>query len=236
MQKDVHVIKPGYYKVKADADARRDEFDEKNTELLQNGTVVDLLLTGDSITHFMDEQKYYGQFGTVVNRGIGGDLVEVLAWRFCADVTQLRPRLCVVLVGVNNTWLLDNNINKTSRAYNKREKKKVLDLFEKSYRSMLEEARDNGYPLWVASCLPVRDKCGNHDLRNLLIVEMNEILKRLCSEYGTKYVDYHSHIVKEDGITMDDACSDDGVHPNPTGYTRMSEVLTPMLKEFYACK
>ena len=112
MQDEINVIKPGRYKIPVDADARRDEFDLKNGEVLYSGRPVDIVFTGDSITHFMEANLYYGKFGLVLNRGIGGDVADILAWRFHADVTQLKPHLCIVLVGVNNIWELDNHITK----------------------------------------------------------------------------------------------------------------------------
>ncbi len=64
-------------------------------------------------------------------------------------------------------------------------------------------------------------------------MEINALIQRLTDEYDTKYVDYHSRLVKEDGLTMQEGISREGVHPNHKGYTMMSEVLTPMLEEFF---
>ena len=229
---EINYIKPGRYKKPVDADARRDEFDLKNGEVLYSGKPVDIIFAGDSITHFMDENLYYSKFGLVLNRGIGGDVADILAWRFRADVTQLKPRLCIVLVGVNNTWELDSKISKKGE-YDRRAANKVLALLEKSYRSMLEEAKENNFTLWMASCLPIGEEIPNEKLRNRFIVEINALIQRLTDEYDTKYVDYHSRLVKEDGLTMQEGISREGVHPNHKGYTMMSEVLTPMLEEFF---
>ncbi len=229
---ELNYIKPGRYKTPVDADARRDEFDLKNGEVLYSGRPVDIIFTGDSITHFMDENLYYGKFGLVLNRGIGGDAADILAWRFHADVTQLKPRLCIVLVGVNNTWELDSKISKKGK-YDRRAANKVLALLEKSYRSMLKEAKENHFTLWLASCLPTGEEIPNAKQRNPFIAEINALIHRLTVEYGTKYVDYHSRLAKEDGLTLQEGISREGVHPNYKGYTMMSEVLTPMLEEFF---
>ncbi len=235
MQDELNYIKPGRYKKPVDADSRRDEFDLKNGEVLYSGRPVDIIFTGDSITHFMEANLYYGKFGLVLNRGIGGEVADILAWRFHADVTQLHPRLCILMVGINNTWELDSKISKKG-LYDRRAANKVLALLEKSYRSMLEEAKENSFPLWMCSCLPTGENLLNLDLRNRFIVEINQMIQRLVAEYGTKYVDYHSHLVKEDGITLQDGISREGCHPNYKGYTMMSEVLTPMLEEFFQKK
>jgi len=90
---ELNYIKPGRYKTPVDADARRDEFDLKNGEVLYSGKPVDIIFTGDSITHFMDVNLYYSRFGLVLNRGIGGDVANILAWRFHA--VEAAPMYCI---------------------------------------------------------------------------------------------------------------------------------------------
>ena len=199
------------------ADDRRWEFDFKNGVLVTNRTPVDAVFIGDSITHFWELNAYFHRFGLVVNRGIAGDKAHILAERFKADALQLRPRACVLLVGINNTWGPGTP-------------EEIPSLVADSHRRMLEMAGEQGVSMLVGSLLPVGTGCEDYENRNRLIREINDSLRPLCREYGATYIDYHAAFAKEDGLTMREGLSDDGLHPHVIGYNRMAEVLTPFLE------
>ena len=227
------LILPGNYgKDPVDADSRRCEFDIKNEQIFYGNVPVDLLFAGDSITHFMEEGKLYHKYGFVVNRGIGGDMAHIMAWRFTADVTQLRPRLAIVLVGVNNTWELDSTIGEDGY-FDSEASEKVRAVIIDSYRKMLEEARDYGFTMWVASLLPTSEKMPNYKARNKFIKDTNTSLSALAEQYGTEYVDYYSAMVIPGTTEMKEGVSREGIHPNGKGYELMSQVLIPMLDRFF---
>ena len=199
------------------ADGRRWEFDFKNGVLVTNRTPIDAVFIGDSITHFWELNAYFRRFGLVVNRGIAGDKAHILARRFEADALQLRPRACVLLVGVNNTWGPGTP-------------EEIPALVADSHRRMLAMARERNIPLLVGSLLPVGEGCEDYPRRNLLIRRINGRLRELCAESGAPYVDYHAAFAGPDGLTMREGLSDDGIHPHVIGYNRMAEVLTPFLQ------
>ena len=68
--KAIHdVIRPGFFgDFGPSADRRRIEFDIKNTAAVCSETPVDLVLAGDSIVHFWDEDIYFRSRGVVLNR------------------------------------------------------------------------------------------------------------------------------------------------------------------------
>lgn len=53
----------------------------------------------------------------------------------------------------------------------------------------------------------------------------------MCAAYNAVYVDYHTALVDEDGLSLRDGLSFDGLHPHVIGYDRMAEVLTPHLEK-----
>ncbi|MDO5309446.1 MAG: GDSL-type esterase/lipase family protein [Planctomycetia bacterium] len=96
-----------------DVDWWKERFEEKNKELQQGN--VDLLMIGDSITHFWDVtpywenngfdvwQKYFAPYNPV-NLGHGGDQTQHVLWRLDNyDFSKINPRAAVLLIGVNNT-------------------------------------------------------------------------------------------------------------------------------------
>ena len=96
----INFVKPGIFTVQAAADSRRVEFDTKNEVIVTNKVPVDFVFIGDSITHAWELNAYFGKMGRLIlNRGIGGDTSEYLLRRFEADVLQLKPKYCVMLIG-----------------------------------------------------------------------------------------------------------------------------------------
>ena len=215
------IIKPPCFQ--AAADARRFEFDFKNCVIVTNKTPVGIAFIGDSITNFWELNAYFREFGFVVNRGIGGDDANILAKRFEADIIQLQPKVCVIKIGINNTWCLDDSPKPVPADV-------VYELIIDSYIKILNMCKANHQTLVVCSILPV----STGELRNELVIKVNKKLQDLCKQYNCTYVDYHSHMTKEDGKTMRDELTDDGVHPHVIGYNIMAEILRPVLKRLLA--
>ena len=220
--KPAEMIRPPLFGDGAAADTRRMEFDLQNGVLVTNHTPVDVVFIGDSITHFWEVNAYFHRFGLVINRGIGGDVAHILARRFEGDVIQLHPRACVIMVGINNTWCLDDPAT---------DEGDVLRLVADSYRRMLDMARDNGVKMLVCSVMPIGISNENDRRRNRLVVRINAALEDLCGEYGATYVDYYHAMADEDGEALLPGLSDDNVHPHVIGYNRMAAVLTPLLEQ-----
>jgi lysophospholipase L1-like esterase len=221
------LIRPGFFGVEAAADRRRNEFDYHNEAILHHQVPVDFVFFGDSITHWWDLQTYFGRNGTViVNRGIGGDTTEFARKRFAADVLQLRPRYVIIKIGINNTWAMDEWLVEDRKTPEQIQQEIVRDI-----EAMVQEATHHGIGVILCSILPtcIERYAINHE-RNLLVVRVNESLKQLAEKTGAIYVDYHSHMTDEDGITLRAELADDGLHPHVLGYNIMADVLRQELK------
>ena len=96
------IIKPPLFGTAADA--CRMFFDYGNDQLVNGHFPVDVVFIGDSITHMWEVQSYFGHLGHIVNRGISGDVAEIMIKRLEADAVQLKPRICVSLIGINNIY------------------------------------------------------------------------------------------------------------------------------------
>jgi lysophospholipase L1-like esterase len=69
---------------------------------------VDVLFLGDSITEMWDRNQWDSHFGKyrAANFGIGGDHTGNVLWRLKNDgMDKLRPKVVVLLIGVNNFGL-----------------------------------------------------------------------------------------------------------------------------------
>ena len=98
MQKLFRQYKSKYYP-KSDSflndNENRAVFRTKNTQIIVNSIPVDILFVGDSITERWETEVYFRNFGTIINRGIGGECVFQLKNRLAEDVLELRPKLCM---------------------------------------------------------------------------------------------------------------------------------------------
>lgn len=216
----------------AAADVLRGEYDLKNMQIFCNQANVDICFFGDSITNLMEPAVYYQKFGCCINRGISGDSVHIMNRRFEADVLQLRPKVCVMLGGINNTWCLDELVDEQGNVpENKVEE--VCELVRRSFAEILETAARAGQQMVLCSVMPVTRQIAHADMRNRMVKRINQIIQQLCWQYGVPYADYHSRIVCEDGLTMRDGLSDDGLHPHYRGFQEMAAVLTPVLEELF---
>jgi lysophospholipase L1-like esterase len=221
------VIRPGSFSVEAAADRRRDEFDYHNEAILYHHIPVDFVFFGDSITHWWDLQTYFGRTGLfIVNRGIGGDTTPFARKRFAADVLQLRPKHTVIQIGINNTWALDE-----WRPEERKTADQIYCEIVKDIEYMVQAAIDHGITVILCSLLPTRmEVYANNGERNRIVIRVNEALKRLAEEKSAVYVDYHSRMTEDDGLTLRADLADDGLHPHVLGYNIMADVLREELK------
>jgi lysophospholipase L1-like esterase len=222
------VIRPGVFGMDVAADRRRGVFDYHNEALLALKLPVDAVFIGDSITDMWALDAFFqgARGGFVVNRGIGGDRTPFVRRRFAADVLQLQPRLVVIKIGVNNAWDLDiwwdAGLIRTPEAI---EEEIVTDV-----EAMVVAAREAGIAVALCSILPTDIPFnGNTAVRNGIIVRANRRLRDLAQRRGAVYVDYHSHLVSEDGQTLRSGLADDGLHPHVQGYEMMATILLDTL-------
>ena len=223
-------IKPGLFGLQVSADSRRGEFDIKNEVLLQKNTPIDYLFFGDSITHFWELNAYFHRQGQhIINRGIGGDNTVYAARRFEADVIQLKPKLCICMIGVNDAWDLEYD------PWSRTEGKSIEEVLERAlenYRFMMQKAKEHEIRMAVCSVLPTNMDFTNHEQeREEYIVRLNSRLKEMCREFDFLYVDYHSGMVQENGKTILDGITCEGLHSNVKGYDIMAGILADTLAE-----
>jgi lysophospholipase L1-like esterase len=219
------IIRPGLFSLQVAADSRRLEFDGKNEVIVSNCVPIDYVFIGDSITHGWELNAYFGGQGNIViNRGIGGDKAEYMKRRFEADVIQLKPRLAVIKIGINDTWIMDDK-----QALNN-DTESIYSHITANMEAILEMSAKHQQRIALCSLLPTRiGSNGNNDARNRLIVKVNIRLKQLADEHNQMYIDYHSSLSQEDGLTLQEGLADDGLHPNALGYNKMAAALREQL-------
>jgi len=191
----------------------------KPLELGQKRTVF----MGDSITEFWsvtDPEFFLGK--SYVNRGISGQTTPQMLIRFRPDVIALKPSLVIILAGTND--IAENTGPST------------LEMIINNLISMVELAKANHIKVILCSVLPTVDFWWRQGLQPAeKIVTLNAMIKKYANANGILYLDYYTAMVNEQK-GLKDIYSEDGVHPNKTGYEVMNPLAEKAIKKMLSKK
>jgi acyl-CoA thioesterase I len=184
-----------------------------------------VVFIGDSITDYWKLADYFpGK--PYINRGIDGQTTSQMLVRFRQDVIDLHPKVLVVLAGTNDIAGVTGRIRNED--------------IKANYASMAELARLHGIRVVFASLLPVNDYTPDAKESFALrprerILALNAWLKDYCAKNGLVYLDYFSAMVDDKGMLKRDL-SDEGLHPNATGYKMMAPLAEKAIAQALAGK
>lgn len=190
-------------------------YQKENTELLKKGNISNkIVFMGDSITEFWKEiHPVFFNNENFINRGISGQTTPQMLLRFQQDVIQLKPKIVVILAGIND---IAGNAGPSS-----------LEMIMDNIKSMSEIARANGIKVILCSVLPANRFSWQPDKKpTIKVAQLNKEIKAYAKDNHHEYADYYANMVdSEEGLMP--KYGDDGVHPNIQGYT----VMEPIIKE-----
>jgi lysophospholipase L1-like esterase len=184
-----------------------------------------VVFLGDSITDYWKLPDYFpGK--PYINRGIDGQTTPQMLVRFRQDVIALHPKIVVILAGTNDV------AGVTGPARN--------GEIEANYASMAELAGLHHIRVVFASLLPVNnyteDAKESFALRpRERIRALNTWLKDYCAKNGFVYLDYFAAVVDDKGMLRRDL-SDEGLHPNASGYKTMAPLAEKAIARAIAGK
>ena len=170
-----------------------------------------IVFMGDSITEFwstVDPEYFSGK--PYVNRGISGQTTPQMLLRLRADVIALKPTAVVILAGIND---IAGNTGPMT-----------IEMIRDNIFSMIELAKANHIKVILCSVLPAYDFPWKPNQEPIAKIKaLNVILQNYALANDIVYVDYYSAMVDErKGLKA--VYSNDGVHPNKTGY----QVMAPL--------
>jgi lysophospholipase L1-like esterase len=172
-----------------------------------------VVLIGDSITSKWQSLTQTKQLSglQIINRGIPGDFTSHMLSRFNHDVVQLRPRVVVILGGVNDIVRIP------------------LPSIEQNLASLAETAEQHGIRVVLATLPPTGEYdpdqppsaeiSGHHEIQAL-----NDWIRNFADQKHYTLVDYHSALADDRGYYVK-GLTTDGVHPSVRGYERMEPLL-----------
>jgi lysophospholipase L1-like esterase len=179
-----------------------------------------VVFMGDSITDIWPLEQYFPGKG-YINRGIGGQTTPQMLVRFREDVINLQPAVVVILAGTND---IAGNTGPMS-----------LEEIEANYASMAELGRAHNIRVVFSSVIPVHNytpKAANFFVQRPMskIRELNRWMQEYCRVNGYVYLDYFNALIDDAGFLKKEL-ADDGLHPNPAGYSIMAPLASEAIEK-----
>jgi len=172
-----------------------------------------VVFMGNSITEgWINARPNFFKENGYINRGIGGQTTPQMLLRFRADVIDLKPKVVVILAGINDI------AGNTGPA--------TLKMISDNIKSMAVLARHAGIKVVLSSVLPAFDfpwAPGKEPAPK--VIELNKWIQKYATENGHIYLDYFSKMADErNGLPKE--LSGDEIHPNEKGYI----IMEPLVK------
>jgi lysophospholipase L1-like esterase len=187
-------------------------YGSENTELPRPASGEDrVVFLGDEITENWGRgQAKFFPGKPYLNRGIKGQTTPQMLVRFRQDVIALKPKVVVILAGMNDIASVSGPITQGMSAEN--------------IMSIVELARANNIRVVLASLTPV---CDCFTKQTTLrpqgkIIGMNGWLREYAAQSGSVYLNYYSAMAE--GRNLKKELTSDGLLPNDAGY----EVMAPL--------
>ena len=177
-----------------------------------------VVFMGNSITQgWGDAQPEFFEGKSYINRGISGQTTPQMLVRFRPDVVNLKPKVVLILAGTND---IAGNTGPST-----------LEMIEDNIASMVEIAKANNIKVVLCSVLPAFEypwKPGLEPAQK--IIDLNKWIKEYAIKNKIIYVDYFTPMADErNGLKKE--YSEDGVHPNLTGYKVMEPLVELAIEE-----
>ena len=171
-----------------------------------------VVFLGDEITEYWgrDKQQFFpGK--AYVNRGIKGQTTPQMLVRFRQDVIKLKPRVVVILAGMNDLASVKGPITQ--------------GMFAENVTSIVELAQANKIRVVLASLTPVCDCYKNQtSLRPQgKIIGLNAWLREYAAASGSVYLDFYTALAE--GRNFKRELTSDGLLPNDAGYAVMAPLV-----------
>ncbi|NRF41441.1 SGNH/GDSL hydrolase family protein [Pedobacter foliorum] len=171
-----------------------------------------VVFMGNSITEGW--KNNHPEFFTVkpyICRGISGQTTPQMLIRFHQDVVALKPKVVVMLCGIND---IAGNTGPST-----------LEMIEDNISAMTEIARANNIKVVLSSVLPAFAFPWKPEVEPAdKVIALNKWIKAYAEKNKLIYVDYFS-AMKDERNGLPKSLAEDGIHPNKAGYAIMEPLV-----------
>jgi len=204
--------------------AKKLSFDEQNAQLLKidersGKDELRVVFFGASITNRWNLDRDFPKVH-MVNRGVGGQLVDRMTARFKRDVLDLNPRAVIIK-------FCSINIRPEM----------PLKVLEDNMAMMSQLAIVNGIVPIISTIIPAAKAeahIGNFQVADSLN-KFNDWVRNFAKEKNYPLIDFAKAIGDEESFLPRD-CSVDPVHVNDKGYEILTEAARPVVYEVVGVK
>jgi lysophospholipase L1-like esterase len=146
-----------------------------------------------------------------INRGISGQTTPQMLIRFHQDVVNLKPKVVVMLCGIND---IAGNTGPST-----------LEMIEDNIAAMAEISKANKISVVLSSVLPAFDFPWKPGLAPAnKVIELNKWIKQYAAQNKLVYLDYFS-AMKDERNGLSEDLAKDGIHPTKKGYAIMEPLV-----------
>ncbi len=170
-----------------------------------------IVMLGNSITYGVNWVELMGR-QTIANRGISADNTYGMLNRM-ENVYSLQPKVCCVMAGINDIYA---GI--------------PIDTIFSNYKKMIAGLRGHHVVPVIQSTLYVNAKWKKADENNLLVTQLNDLLKKFAVSEKIDFLDLNQHIAPEHALR--DECTYDGIHLTAAGYAPWRTELEQIFKKY----
>lgn len=179
-------------------------YEQENKDI--NPSEIDVVFLGDSLTDGCDLKKFYPEYKTL-NRGISGDTTAGLLNRIKVSVYDVKPKVCVMLIGGNNIDTMFNDYEK------------ILKGFEKNT------------PDTKVILVSLTAMGGDFKEKNHIAAYNNIKIKTLAQKYGYQFVDVFSLLLNQKTDEIYKNYTIDGIHFSDEGYKVLTSAINKKIAE-----
>ena len=189
------------------------KYQEENAKLASPAKAENrVVFMGNSITEgWKNSRPEFFSAHPYICRGISGQTTPQMLIRFHQDVVALKPKVVVMLCGIND---IAGNTGPST-----------LEMIENNIAAMTEIARANKIRVVLSSVLPAFDFPWRKGVEPAnKVIELNKWIKSYAEQNKLTYVDYFS-AMKDERNGLPERLAKDGIHPNAEGYAIMEPLV-----------
>ncbi|MGA2915727.1 MAG: platelet-activating factor acetylhydrolase IB subunit [Sedimentisphaerales bacterium] len=179
---------------------------------------VDLIMIGDSITHYWEEpgkqvwDQYYAK-RNAVNMGFSGDKTEHVLWRLQnGEIDGINPKLAVLMIGTNNS---DGDY------YTAEQIADGIKAIVCQLRTKLPNTK-----VLILAIFPRGEKPSPQRQKN---EQASELASKIADNKWIYYLDINSKFLEKDGFTLSKKIMPDLLHPQQKGYKIWAQAMEPTI-------